>query len=181
MFATATDYCEDYGHDLLTGASFDAQEHRGFGADGRAFLKPAEYAPPPEGPSEDYPLRLATGRRVYQWHTRTKTGRVPELHAAAPDVWVELHDADAKDLGIRDGDRCTVISPRGTIEAPARLGGPRRGVVFVPFHYGYWDRGDAAPNGGAARAANELTVTAWDPVSRQPLFKAGAVRVERTA
>ena len=31
------------------------------------------------------------------------------------------------------------------------------------------------------RAANELTLTAWDPVSKQPVFKSGAVRVTRVA
>ena len=47
-------------------------------------------------------------------------------------------------------------------------------MVFVPFHYGYWDLGpDAEPN----RAANELTLTAWDPVSKQPHFKVAAVRL----
>ncbi|MDQ3936841.1 MAG: hypothetical protein M3340_19680, partial [Actinomycetota bacterium] len=51
----------------------------------------------------------------------------------------------------------------------------REGVVFVPFHYGYWD----APDRDHDRAANELTLTAWDPVSRQPLLKAGKARVER--
>jgi len=30
-----------------------------------------------------------------------------------------------------------------------------------------------------AEAANELTITEWDPVSKQPLFKAGAVQVTR--
>ena len=30
-----------------------------------------------------------------------------------------------------------------------------------------------------ARAANELTITAWDPVSKQPMFKLAAVAVER--
>jgi hypothetical protein len=46
-------------------------------------------------------------------------------------------------------------------------------VVFAPFHYGYWDTSD----GEHLRAANELTITAWDPVSKQPLFKVAAVRV----
>jgi ferredoxin-nitrate reductase len=27
-----------------------------------------------------------------------------------------------------------------------------------------------------ARAANELTITVWDPVSKQPMFKLAAVR-----
>jgi hypothetical protein len=46
--------------------------------------------------------------------------------------------------------------------------------VFVPFHYGYWGDGDAEP-----RAANELTTTHWDPVSKQPTFKSAAARVGR--
>ncbi len=28
-------------------------------------------------------------------------------------------------------------------------------------------------------AANELTITEWDPVSKQPIFKNAAVRVEK--
>ena len=43
--------------------------------------------------------------------------------------------------GSREGDRVRVESPRGAIEAPARISGIRPGVVFVPFHYGYWDAG----------------------------------------
>jgi hypothetical protein len=49
--------------------------------------------------------------------------------------------------------------------------------VFIPFHYGYWDVDEAQPQ--HHRAANELTLTAWDPVSKQPLFKTAAARVQR--
>ena len=62
---------------------------------------------------------------------------------------------------------------------PARIGGLREGVVFVPFHYGYWDIGDDAGPDGRPRAANELTMTIWDPVSKQPQLKTAAVKVER--
>nr|BFE80316.1 hypothetical protein GCM10020093_029170 [Planobispora longispora] len=55
------------------------------------------------------------------------------------------------------------------------------GVVFVPFHYGYWDRGDSGPGDGVPRAANELTATGWDPVSKQPYYKVAAVRVSKAA
>ncbi|MDG9702933.1 hypothetical protein [Streptomyces sp. DH37] len=53
--------------------------------------------------------------------------------------------------------------------------------MFAPFHYGYWDQPgtDGAAPDGHPRAANELTITEWDPVSKQPLFKVGAVRVTR--
>jgi ferredoxin-nitrate reductase len=55
--------------------------------------------------------------------------------------------------------------------------------VFVPFHYGYWDRDCSGPDGAddAGRAANELTITAWDPVSKQPMFKTAAVSVSKVS
>ena len=51
-------------------------------------------------------------------------------------------------------------------------------MVFLPFHYGYWDA-TRRPDGATSRAANELTITDWDPVSKQPLFKTAAARVTR--
>jgi anaerobic selenocysteine-containing dehydrogenase len=178
VFHTLPDDCEDYGHDLLTGAAYERRDYADQNAAGRGILRAAEHTDPAEPPGEGYPLQLTTGRTVYHWHTRTKTGRVPELDAAAPDVWVELAPADAAELGVGEGDLVRVESPRGTIEAPARLGGTRPGVVFVPFHFGSWGRarGDAG-----RRAANELTILAWDPVSKQPLFKSAAARLTRVA
>jgi anaerobic selenocysteine-containing dehydrogenase len=94
---------------------------------------------------------------------------------------VELAPADAERLGIADGDLVRVESARGRVEAPARLTGIREGVVFVPFHYGYWDEPEGAEPNGRPRAANELTITRWDPVSKQPIYKTAAVRVEKLA
>jgi anaerobic selenocysteine-containing dehydrogenase len=176
VFNTATDYAETYGNDLRTGAEQTEQEHRAKSPDGRAFLQAAAYEPGPETPDDEFPLLLTTGRTVYHFHTRTKTGRAPELNAAAPEVWVEVSERDAGAAGVVDGDRVTVRSRRGAVEAPVRVGDIREGTVFIPFHYGYWDRNG---NGDHERAANELTQTAWDPVSKQPLFKVGAVRIER--
>jgi ferredoxin-nitrate reductase len=143
---------------------------------GRAFLWTTEYEPSPEVPDDERPLLLTTGRTVYHFHTRTRTGRTPELVAAAPDVWVEVNAEDANRLGVGEGDVLRLESARGAVEAPVRVTGVRAGTVFVPFHYGYWDRDAAGPDGAPPRAANELTITAWDPVSKQPLFKVAAVR-----
>jgi ferredoxin-nitrate reductase len=79
------------------------------------------------------------GRTVYHFHTRTKTARAPQLQNATPDVWVELSPADAESLGVEEGDMARVESPRGRLEAKTHISGIREGLVFVPFHYGYFD------------------------------------------
>ncbi len=180
-FNTRTGDCETFGHDLLTGAVNSEDDHRAIGPDGRAFLRAASYTPPHEEPGGEYPFRLNTGRTIFHFHTRTKTARAPQLQDAAPEAWVEISPTDAESLGVSEGDTVRVESPRGQMEAKARVSGIREGVVFAPFHYGYFDgEGGDAPD-GHARAANELTITEWDPVSKQPLFKVGAVRVTKVA
>lgn len=180
-FNTRTEECETYGHDLLTGAVNTEDDHGAMRPDGRAFLKAAAYTPPHEKPDEEYPFRLNTGRTIYHFHTRTKTARAPQLQNAAPDAWVEIHPSDAEKLGTEEGDMVRVESPRGRLEAKARICGIREGVVFAPFHYGYFDEPGKDSPDDRPRAANELTITEWDPVSKQPLFKAGAVRITRIA
>lgn len=186
VFPTDTDYCETYGHDLLTGGTVSETEHRAMNPAGRAFLKGADWTPAHEEPSEAYPLRYTTGRTAYQFHTRTKTGRSRALHEAAPDAWVELNPADADPLGIAEGDWVRVESPRGAIEVRARIGQVMPGAVFAPFHYGHWDPDTLAPDGTNDepadrdhRLANELTMTVWDPVSKQPYFKTAACSVTK--
>jgi anaerobic selenocysteine-containing dehydrogenase len=178
VFPTDTDYCETYGHDLLTGAAVTETEHRASAPAGRAFLKGAPYLPAHELPSEDFPLLYTTGRTVYQFHTRTKTGRSRWLDQAAPDAWVELSVVDADRLGVEEGDWVRVESPRGAIEVRARVGQVMEGAVFAPFHYGQWDPSGVATD-AEHRLANELTMTVWDPVSKQPSFKTAVCRVTR--
>jgi anaerobic selenocysteine-containing dehydrogenase len=176
------DYCEEYGRDMVTGAPVAEVEYRALNPDGKAVLKAAEYLPPVELPSQEYPFLLNTGRTLYHFHTRTKTGRAPQLQAAAPDVWVEMSASDAADRGLDEGDLLEISTPRGRVEARLRISGIRPGVVFLPFHYGYWDTDrPGAQDDGPARAANELTITAWDPVSKQPIFKTAAAAVRRLA
>jgi len=177
-FNTDPEVCENYGHDLLTGAVTTPIEYRAANPAGRAILKAADYQPPHESPSEDYPLLFSTGRSLYHFHTRTKTGRARQLDQAAPDVWVELSAADAGRHGIEEGDLVRVESPRGRIQAAARITGITEGTVFVPFHYGYFDTTGVEPD-RRPRAANELTITEWDPVSKQPQYKVCAVRVTK--
>ncbi|GAB3568736.1 molybdopterin-dependent oxidoreductase [Amycolatopsis endophytica] len=174
-FFAHPDYCEVYGRDLVTGAPMEPTEYRAMNPDGKAMLKPAEYVPPHEPPSPEFPFALITGRTVYQFHTRTKTGRAPELNDAAPEVWVEVSEQDAKAHDLSEGDFAEITTPRGAVRARVRIRGIREGVLFLPFHYGYWD----TDGGEHHRAANELTITEWDPVSKQPLFKTAAAALGR--
>jgi anaerobic selenocysteine-containing dehydrogenase len=169
--------CESYGLDLATGASITPVEYRSLNPDGKAMFRAAAYTPAHEMPSEDYPFYLTTGRTIYHFHTRTKTGRVPQLNAAAPDVWVEISETDALRLDLNEGDLAEVATPRGAVHAKVRISATREGVLFIPFHYGYWDRPDGAEGKDAHRAANETTITDWDPVSKQPIFKTCAARI----
>jgi anaerobic selenocysteine-containing dehydrogenase len=138
--------------------------------DGRARLIPVSWAPFPEQPTTAYPLILNTGRTVEHWHTRTKTGQVPILERLSPNAWVEMNPRDARALKLRPQDRVDVVSRRGRVRnIELRLTETiAPGQVFVPFHY-------------AEANANQMTQSAFDPMSREPNYKQSAVRVERTA
>ena len=175
VFPTAAESCETFGHDLVTGGVLRPEHYKANDPRGKAFLKPADFEAPHEAPADDYPFWLTTGRVVYQFHTRTKTGRSKELNDAAPDAFVQIADEDAARLGIAEGDMVEVASRRGRIRVAARVGDILPGVVFIPFHYGDWDDPDPP------RAANELTITEWDAVSKQPHFKYAAVSLAKVS
>jgi len=140
--------------------------------DGRGKLIPVEHAEPFETPNEDYPLLLTTGRVKHHWHTMTRTGKNEALRKSAPDPILEIHRADARQLGIQDADFVEIISRRGKVMVQARVTEEiTRGACFLPFHWGR--------EHGFFKAANNLTVSARDPVSHQPELKACAVRVRR--
>lgn len=173
VFPTDADKCESYGHDLNTGGMVSPTEYKANNPAGRAMLKATHYMQPFETPDGDYPFFLTTGRLVYHFHTRTKTGRSQPLADAAPDAFVQISEQDAEQYGIAEGDWLRLRSRRGMLEAPAQIGDIGPGELFVPFHYGYWDDPDRS------RAANELTVYEWDPVSKQPHYKYAAVKLEK--
>lgn len=180
-FWSAPDYCENYGKDMVTGAPLEPTEYRALNPDAKAIIKAGEYLPPHETTSEEFPFHLITGRTLYHFHTRTKTARAPQLQDAAPEVWVEASAGDAARHGWSEGDLLRITTPRGEVRARLRVAGIRDGVLFLPFHYGYWDTPGGDEPAEHGRAANELTLTDWDPVSKQPIFKTAAAAATRVA
>ncbi len=137
--------------------------------DGRARLLPTQWAPFPEQPHTEFPLILNTGRTVEHWHTRTKTGGISILQRLSPRAWLEMNPVDAGKLGLRPHDRIDVISARGRVSKVelriTEIVAP--GQVFLPFHF-------------VESNANQITQSAFDPISREPNYKQCAVRVERS-
>lgn len=141
--------------------------HAGRFARGLGRFIPLQWKPPAEETDAEYPLILTTGRNLYQYHTRTMTGRVEGLSLLAGEAYAEIHSEAAARLGVRHGERLRLTSRRGSIELLARVSdGIRPDTVFVPFHY-------------AEAAANALTGTALDPLAKIPELKVCAVRAER--
>ncbi len=137
-------------------------------ADERARFFVVKNERPPEEASPEYPFLLNTGRTVEHWHTRTKTSRVPILEQAAPDAWLELNPKDADKLGVQNHDWVSVESRRGRVDrVRARVTSiVAPGQVFMPFHF-------------AETNANNLTIDACCPISREPNYKQAAVKIER--
>lgn len=126
-----------------------------------------------EGPDEEYPFVLTTGRIRDQWHTMTKTGKVAKLMQHIPQAFLEMHPDDARPHGLTGGEIVVVESRRGEVRVPVRLTDTiKRGVVFLPMHWG-------KILGSDLNRTNNVTNNLVDPVSKEPDFKFCAVRVRK--
>ncbi|WLQ67925.1 bifunctional nitrate reductase/sulfite reductase flavoprotein subunit alpha [Streptomyces glycanivorans] len=143
-------------------------------ASGRAAFFGRPHMPPAEMPDDDFPFVLNTGRLQHQWHTLTKTGKVPKLNRLNPGPFVEINPRDAAALSIAEGDSVEVASRRGRAVLPAVVTDRvRPGDCFAPFH---WN--DLF---GEYLSVNAVTNDAVDPVSLQPEFKVCAVTMVKVA
>lgn len=137
--------------------------------DHKAWIWLRPYEPPAESPDSEYPFWLNTGRVLEHWHTGSMTRRIPILHRAVPESYVEVNPDDAARLGITNGSKVKITSRRGSTVMKASINGrgnPPRGMVFVPFF-------------DEKYLINEVTLDAFCPISKQPDYKKCAVKLER--
>jgi assimilatory nitrate reductase catalytic subunit len=148
---------------------------RGFAtADGRARFVPTPYRPPAVPADDHWPFILNTGRVRDQWHTMTRTGRLPRLMAHEREPVLDVHPADAERFRLDEGGLVRVESLHGATVLPVRLSTDlRAGEVFAPIH---WT--DRFTSAGPIDA---LVGAATDPVSGQPELKATPVRLTPVA
>jgi assimilatory nitrate reductase catalytic subunit len=136
--------------------------------DGKARFNVAEYRPPVDDASGDYPLFLTTGRVVSQFLSGTQTRRIGPLVRQYPEPRIEIHPRLASKLGIADGDWAIAETRRGSITLKAMVVTTiRPDTVFIPYHW-------AGP-----KSVNRLTVAAQDPISRIPQYKVCGCRVRK--
>ncbi len=138
-------------------------------SDHRAWIWLRPYEPAAESPDKDYPFWLNTGRVLEHWHTGSMTRRIPILHKAVPESYVEINPEDARQMGVVNGTLVKIISKRGEMAMKASINGrgnPPRGQVFVPFFDENY-------------LINDVTLDAFCPISKQPDYKKCAVRLEK--
>ena len=137
--------------------------------DGKARFNVARYTPPAEDVDIEYPIILTTGRVVSQFLSGEQTRRIGPLVDHYPEPRVEIHPLLAAKLGIADGGWITVESRRGDCTLRAQVVKTiRPDTVFIPYHW------------AGARSANQLTISAQDPISKIPEYKVCAVRLKKS-
>ena len=131
---------------------------------------PVAWEPFPEQPNDEFPFVLNTGRTVEHWHTRTKTGEGADSRAPVAERLGRDEPARRRALRLKPQDRVDVVSRRGRVRnVELRVTETMApGQLFVPFHY-------------AEANANQVTQSAFDPISREPNYKQSAVRVEASS
>jgi assimilatory nitrate reductase catalytic subunit len=115
-------------------------------------------------------LTLNTGRVRDQWHTMTRTGRVPHLMIHIPAPSIAIHPRDAAARGITDKGLARIESDHGSVVMRVSLDeGVRPGDIFAPMHWS----DQFTSSGPIDRLVHAVT----DPVSGQPDLKGTKVRV----
>ncbi len=132
----------------------------------RAPFSVVEHDPPVDRLTEEFPIRLTTGRRLDSFNTGVQTdGYTSPLRQREALL---LSPADAARLRISDGERVRASSRRGSVEVPVRFDATLRpGLAFLTLHF---------PD---QVATNVLTIDATDPKSGTAEFKASAIRVDK--
>jgi formate dehydrogenase major subunit len=129
-----------------------------------------------------YPFVCTTYRVTEHWQTGVLTRWLPWLIEAEPQMFCEMSLELAKLREIKNGDRVSVESPRGKLEAvaivtsrfkPFNVAGQTIHQVGIPWHYGW-----LYPKDGG-ESANLLTPTIGDPNTMIPESKAFMVNVRK--
>lgn len=118
---------EDHpGMEVMHGESFPVGK--------KAALRRISYRPTKERVDEEFPFLLITGRTLHQFNAGTMTMRTPNTKLRPTDL-LEIAPADAKRLGLYDGERVQIQSRYGSASLPIQVTAHvRPGELFATFH-----------------------------------------------
>jgi predicted molibdopterin-dependent oxidoreductase YjgC len=132
----------------------------------RAPFHAVEHDPPVDRLSEEFPIRLTTGRRLDSFNTGVQTGEYTSPLRRGEALLISPEDG--RRYGLEDGESVMASSRRGSVEVPVRFEQSLRpGLAFMTLHF---------PD---QVATNVLTIDATDPKSGTAEFKASAIRIDK--
>jgi len=133
------------------------------------------------GTADKYPYVATTYRVVEHWQSGAMTRHLPWLCELMPEMFIEISEELAGELGIKNVDKVIVESARGNIEAkalvtkrfkPFQVDGRVIHEIGMPWHWGY---------AGIAKgdSANVLTPHVGDANTMIPEYKAFLVNLRK--
>jgi len=136
-----------------------------FSSGPRVSLRRIEWRPSPETTDIAFPLRLITGRTLFQFNCGTMTARTQNNFWRETDT-LDISAGDASRYGLSTGTKVRVVSRYGSAELPIRVSGSvRSGDVFATFH-------------SPRVFLNGVTGPHRDNTTATPEYKITAVRLE---
>jgi len=134
----------------------------------RAPFHAVEHRAPVDPLSDDFPIRLTTGRRLAEYNTGVQTGAYQSPTRRGETL--DLSPEDARAYGLASGEAVRIVSRRGSVTAPVFIDPTLRpGLAFMTFHF------------PEQVQTNQLTIDATDPKAGTAEFKATAIRIEKVA
>jgi formate dehydrogenase alpha subunit len=139
--------------------------HKDKFARGKGRLSGIDYEPPAELLSPQYPMLLTTGRMLFHYNVMTRHSEA--LNGLRPYELIEINPEDAARMELDEGDEVAISSRRGAIVARATVTDRvPPNTAFMTFHF-------------RESPVNELTNSAYDPVTMTAEFKVTAVKIEK--
>jgi len=134
-----------------------------------------------QGTADKYPYVATTYRVVEHWQSGAMTRHLSWLCELMPEMFIEISEELATELGIKNVDKVIVESARGNIEAkalvtkrfkPFQVDGKVIHEIGMPWHWGY---------AGIAKgdSANVLTPHVGDANTMIPEYKAFLVNLRK--
>jgi formate dehydrogenase alpha subunit len=141
--------------------------YNGLFPSGFGRFSPVEYIPPQDVANDKYPFTLLVGSVLFGFGSNSRSSRSARLKRFQPGTFLEISDADARDMALKDGAKVRVTSAQGELTTAVKInaGLPRR-LLFMPVS-------------STTPPVYELFDLTLHHQSKSPALKSCAVKLER--